>query len=78
MRDAEREFQHLDAALNVTLGVDDCFAVLARQDIREFLGMFDDEFVEFHHGACATLRIGGAPRGLRGLGVLDRRAHFLR
>ena len=76
MRHAERELQHLDAALDVALGVGDRLAVLAGQDVGEFVVVFGDQFVEFHQDAGAALRIGRAPGGLRGLGVLDRRADF--
>ena len=76
MRDAERELDHLDAALNVALGVADRLAVLARQDVGELLGVFADEVEELHQNARAALRIDGRPSGLRGYRVLDRGANL--
>ena len=76
MRRAEAEFEHLDAALNVALGVGDRLAVLAGENVGEFVGVLDDQLVEFHQHAGAALRIGRRPGRLRRLGVLDRGAHL--
>ena len=40
MRHAERELDHLDAALNVALGVGDRLAMLARQNVGELVVVF--------------------------------------
>ncbi len=76
MRHAEREFDHFDAALNVALGVGDRLAVLARQNVGEFVIILGDEIEEFHQDARAALRIDRGPGRLRLLGVLDRGAHL--
>ena len=74
MRDAEREFDHFDAALDVALGVGDRLAVLARENVGEFVVVPGDEIEELHQHAGAALRIGRRPGRLRGFGVLDRGA----
>ena len=61
MRNAERELDHLDAALNVALGVGDRLAVLARQNVGELVVMFGDEVQELHQNARAALRIDRRP-----------------
>ncbi len=76
MRNAEREFDHLDAALDVALGVGDRLAVLAREDVGELVVVLGDEIDELHQDAGAALRIDRGPGRLRRLGVLDRRAHL--
>ena len=76
MRHAEREFDHLDAALDVALGVGDRLAVLAGESVGELVVVLGDEVEEFHQHARAALRIGRRPARLRGLGVLDRGADF--
>ena len=76
MRDAEREFDHFDAALDVALGVGDRLAVLARQRLGQLVVVLGDEIEELHQYAGAALRIGRGPGRLRGLGVLHRRANF--
>ena len=48
MRDAERELDHFDAALNVALGVGDRLAVLARQNVGELVVVLGDEIEELH------------------------------
>ena len=74
MRDAEREFDHFDAALDVALGVGDRLAVLAREDVGELIVVPGDEVEEFHQHAGAALRIDRAPSQLRLGRVLDRGA----
>ena len=74
MRDAEREFDHLDAALDVALGVGDRLAVLARQRVGELVIMFGDEIEKLHQDAGAALRVDRRPGALSGFGVLDRGA----
>ena len=76
MRRAEREFDHLDAALNVALGVGDRLAVLARQRLGHLVVVLGDEVDEFHQHAGAALRIDRGPGRLGGLGVLDRGANL--
>ena len=76
VRGAEGELDHLDAALDVALGVDERLAVLAGEDVGEFLDVLGDELVEFHQHARAALRIGRGPGGLRRLGVEHGRANF--
>ena len=76
MRHAEREFDHLDAALDVALGVGDRLAVLARQRLGHLVVVLGDEVDELHEHAGAALRIDRRPGRLRGLGVLDRRANL--
>ena len=76
MRDAEREFDHLDAALDVALGVGDRLAVLARQGVGELVVVFGDEVEELHQDAGAALRVYRRPGGLSRLGVLDRGANL--
>ena len=76
MRHAEREFDHLDAALNVALGVGDRLAVLARQGLGELVVVLGDEVDELHQHAGAALRVDRGPGRLRRLGVLDRGAHL--
>jgi hypothetical protein len=76
VRNAAGEFDHLEAALNVVLGIGNCLAVLARQPVRELVVIALREFEELHHDAGAALRIGRASFWLRRQGVLDRRAQF--
>ena len=76
MRNAERELDHLDAALNVALGVGDRLAVLARQHVGELVIVLGDEIEELHQHACAALRIDRRPAKLRLFGVLDGGAHL--
>ena len=76
MRNAAGEFHHFHAALNVALGVGNGLAMLAGQNFRELVVVTLQQLQEFHQHARAALGIGGGPGGLRGLGVLDRRAHF--
>ena len=76
MRRAERELDHLDAALDVALGVGDRLAVLAGENVGEFVIVAGDEVEELHQHAGAALRVGGGPGRLRGGGVLDRGANF--
>ena len=76
MRDAEREFDHLDAALDVALGVGDRLAVLARENVGKLVIILGDEVEEFHQDAGAALRVDRGPAQLRGFRVLDRSADF--
>ena len=76
MRDAERELDHLDAALDVALGVADRLAMLARQNVGKFVVVFGDEVEELHQYAGAALRIDRRPSELRRFRVLDRGANL--
>ena len=73
---AERELDHLDAALNVAPGVSDRLAVLARQRLRHLIIVLGDQIEELHQNACAALRIDRGPAKLRLFGVLDGGAHL--
>ena len=76
MRNAEREFDHFDAALDVAPRVGDRLAVLARQGLGHLVVVLGDEVDELHQHAGAALRIDRRPGRLRGLGVLDRGANL--
>ena len=76
MRHAERELDHLDAALDIALGVGDRLAVLARQNVSELVVVLGDEIEKFHEYAGAALRVDRRPTNLRGLGVLHRGPHL--
>ena len=76
MRNAAGEFDHLQSALDVALGVGNGLAVLARQEVGELVVVALRQFEELHHDAGAALRVGGAPLQLRGPGVLDRGAQL--
>ena len=72
MRNAERELDHFDAALDVAPGVADGLAVLAGENVGELVVMLGDQFDELHQHPGAALRVDRGPGGLRRLGVLDR------
>ena len=76
VRHAERELDHLDAALDVAPGVGDRLAVLARQRVRQLVIVLSDEVEELHQDAGAALRIDRRPPGLRRFRVFDRGANF--
>jgi hypothetical protein len=76
MRDAERELDHLDAALNVAFGVGDRLAVLARQNVGELVVVFGDKLEELHQDSGAALRVDRGPAKLRRFRVLDRGANL--
>ncbi len=76
MRRAKREFDHLDAALDVALGVGDRLAVLAGENVGELVVVPGDEVEELHQDARAALRIDRGPGRLRSFRVLDRGADF--
>ena len=61
MRDADREFDDLNATLDVTLGVSDGLAVLDRQQLREFFDVLVDQVDELHHHTGAALRVPRRP-----------------
>ena len=71
VRDADRELDDLDAALDVALGVGDGLAVLDRQQLGELVGVGVDQLDELHQHAGPALRVPGGPFLLR----LDRRGH---
>ena len=75
--DADAELDHLDAALDVALGVGDGLAVLAGEDVCQGVVFAVGELEELHQHADAALRVGGGPADLRGLGVLDGLAKFV-
>jgi len=57
MRNAAGEFDHLEPALDVALGVGNGLAVLAGQKLGEFVIVALRQFEELHHHAGAALRI---------------------
>ena len=65
MRDADRELDDLDAALDVTARVGDGLAVLERQQLGEFVDVLVDQVDELHHHPGAALRVAGRPVLLR-------------
>ena len=72
VRDAAGELHHLEAALDVALGVDEGLAVLGGQQPREVVVFGLHQLQELEHHAGAALRIGRGPGRLRGRGVGDR------
>ena len=71
MRDAAGEFHHLEAALDVALGVGEGLAVLGRQQLGEVVVFLLDQLEELEHHAGAPLRIGRRPGRLRRFGIGD-------
>ena len=71
MRDAAGELDHLQAALDVALGVGEGLAVLGRQQPREVVVFGLHQLQELEHHPGAPLRIGGGPGRLRRCGVGD-------
>ncbi len=61
MRNAAGEFDHLEAALDVALGVGERLAVLGREQLGERLHLLLRQVEELEHHARAALRIGGGP-----------------
>ena len=76
VRDAAGEFDHFQSALDVALGVGDGLAVLRGEQLGEAVEFPLRQLEELEQHPRAALRIGGGPRGLRRLGVGDRRFHF--
>jgi hypothetical protein len=76
VRDAAGEFDHLQAALDIALGIRNGLAVFARQAVRELVIIALGQFEELHHHARAALRIGVGPLHLRRLGVLHGGANL--
>ena len=72
MRDAAGEFDHLEPALDVALGVGDDLAVLGREQLGELVHVRFDQLLELEHDAGAALRVGRRPAGLGGIGGVDR------
>ena len=71
VRDAAGELDHLEAALDVALGVGDGLAVLGREELGEVLDVLLDQLQELEHDPRAPLRVGRGPGRLRGLGIGD-------
>ena len=71
MRDAAGEFHHLEAALDVALGVDEGLAVLGGQQPGQVVVFGLHQLQELEHDARPALRIGRGPGRLRGGGVGD-------
>ena len=68
VRDADGELDHLDAALDVALGVRDGLAVFEGEQFGQFVDVLVDQIDELHHHAGPALRVEGGPLFLR----LDR------
>jgi hypothetical protein len=71
MRDTDGEFDDLDTALDVTLGIGDRLAVLHGQQLGELVDVLVDQLDEPHHHPRPALRIPGGPFGLRLGGARD-------
>ena len=65
VRDADGELDHLDAALDVALGVRDGLAVFEGEQFGQFVDVLVDQVDELHHHAGAALRVPGGPLLLR-------------
>src|SRR5262249_14765727 len=72
VRNAAGELDHLEAALDVALGVGEGLAVLGGEERRELVVLLLHQLEEPEHDPGAALRIGGGPGGLRGGRVGDR------
>ena len=72
MRDTAREFDHLQPALDIALGVGDDLAVLRGEQDGELVHILLDQLLIFEHHARAALRVGGGPGGLRLVGGVHR------
>ena len=72
MRDAAGEFDDLQPALDVALGISDDLAVLRRQQMGELLHIMFEQALEFEHHPGAALGIGCRPVDLRGSGGFNR------
>ena len=77
VRRADADLDHFQPALDVALGVGDCFSMFPREYVGERVILPVYELEEFHQHAHAALRVGGSPADLRRLGVFDGRAEFL-
>ncbi len=82
VRNAAGEFDHLEAALDVALGVGERLAVLGGEQPGEAVVLLLCQVEEFEQDAGAALRVGGRPADLRrlrdsdgvlGLGMLGQR-----
>ena len=71
LRNAEREFDHFDAAQNIAFGVGNGLAMFAGQQFGQRIIVARHQFQELHQHTNAALRIGVGPLRLRRLGVLD-------
>src|ERR1041385_5602780 len=76
MRNAAGELDHLDAALDVALGVGQHLAVLGGEKRREALVLLGDQLQKLEHHARAPLRIGRCPCRESSLRVRDRLFDF--
>jgi hypothetical protein len=71
VRDAAAEFDDLEPALDVALGVGDHLAMLGRQQVRELVHVRFDQRLEVEHHARAALRVGHARLHGAGIGIVD-------
>ena len=76
VRDAARELDHFESALDVAFGVGDGLAVLGGQELGEAVELLLHELEELEQDPRASLRIGRGPGRLRRLGIGDGRLHF--
>ena len=65
VRDADGELDHLDAALDVALGIRDGLAVFEGEQFGEFVDVLVDQVDELHHHPGPALRVEGGPLLLR-------------
>ncbi len=72
VRDADRELDDLDAALDVALRVRDGLAVLQAKQLGEFVDIGVDQVDELHQDPRPALRVEGGPLFLRLLRGADR------
>ena len=71
MRDAAGEFDHLDAALDIALGIGKRLAVLGGEQRGQRIHLLPDQLQKLEHHPRAALRIGRGPGRLRGLRIGD-------
>ena len=67
------EFDHVEPALDIALAVGHDLAVLARDEMREFVHVGFDQRLESEHDACAALWIDRRPARLGCRGSLNRK-----
>ena len=72
VRDAAGELDHLEAALDVALGVGDDLAVLGGEQEGEIVHVGLDQRLELEHHPGAALRVGRGPGGQGLAGGGDR------
>ena len=76
MRNAADEFADFEAAHDIALGIFNGLAMLAGEQHRQLVHVAVQKFDELEENAGATLRVGGGPFRLRGLGAFYGGAQF--